>query len=161
MKSRQYPTEAEDVQDDTNGTKYSIKINHMPNTPTWSDNLSVGNYRIDEQHQRLIALCARAADCASATSPKALREFHNILNDLARLTDEHFKDEEVLLIKNGCPNVEAHIAEHNVYREMVVNLLVDGTAGLLDRAKLYEVASDYLIKHMFEMDLADKAYLKR
>jgi len=133
----------------------------MPNTPTWSDDLSVGNYIIDEQHKRLIALCARAADCASATTPEALREFHEILNDLARQTGEHFNDEEDLLIKNGCPNVTEQIAEHNEYREMVVNLLVDGTAGLLDRAKLYQVANDYLIKHMLEMDLADKAYLKR
>uniref|UniRef100_Q47FG4 Hemerythrin-like domain-containing protein n=1 Tax=Dechloromonas aromatica (strain RCB) TaxID=159087 RepID=Q47FG4_DECAR len=133
----------------------------MTHSPTWSDDLSVGNYLIDGQHKRLVSLCARAADCASATSPEALREFHNILNDLAKLTDEDFKDEEVLLIKNGCPNVEAHIAEHNVYREMVVNLLFDGTAGLLDRAKLYHVANDYLTKHIIEMDLADKAYLKK
>jgi len=133
----------------------------MPNTPTWSENLSVGNYLIDQQHKQLISLCARAADCASATSPEALREFHDILNDLASLTGNHFNDEENLLIKNGCPNYEAHKAEHIVYRELVVNLLVDGTAGLLDRAKLYQVANDYLIKHMLEMDLADKAYMKR
>lgn len=132
----------------------------MPNSPTWSDNLSVGKSLIDAQHKQLIILCARAAECASATSHEALKEFHDILNDLAVLTDKHFADEEDLLIKNGSPNLEAHRAEHNVYRELVVNLLVDGMAGLLDRAKLYEVANEYLIKHMLQMDLADKAYLK-
>ncbi len=132
----------------------------MPNSPTWSDNLSVGKSHIDAQHKQLIILCARAAECASATSHEALKEFHDILNDLAVLTDKHFADEEDLLIKNGSPNLEAHRAEHNVYRELVVNLLVDGMAGLLDRAKLYEVANEYLIKHMLQMDLADKAYLK-
>ena len=120
----------------------------MPNSPTWSDNLSVGKSHIDAQHKQLIILCARAAECASATSHEALKEFHDILNDLAVLTDKHFADEEDLLIKNGSPNLEAHRAEHNVYRELVVNLLVDGMAGLLDRAKLYEVANEYLIKHM-------------
>jgi len=132
----------------------------MPNSPTWSDNLSVGKSHIDAQHKQLIILCARAAECASATSHEALKEFHDILNDLAVLTDKHFADEEDLLIKNGSPNLEAHRAEHNVYRELAVNLLVDGMAGLLDRAKLYEVANEYLIKHMLQMDLADKAYLK-
>ena len=132
----------------------------MPNSPTWSDNLSVGKSHIDAQHKQLIILCARAAECASATSHEALKEFHDILNDLAVLTDKHFADEEDLLIKNGSPNLEAHRAEHNVYRELVVNLLVDGMAGLLDRAKLYEVANEYLIKHMPQMDLADKAYLR-
>lgn len=141
------------------GQYTQYKMNHMSNTHTWSDNLSVGNNRIDEQHKQLIALCARAADCASAFSLEALQEFHDILNHLAPLTDHHFNDEEDLLIKNGSPNLEVHIAEHNVYREMVVNLLVESTAGLLDRAKLYQVATDYLIKHMLEMDLADKAYL--
>lgn len=132
----------------------------MPSIPAWSDHLSVGNNHIDEQHKQLISLCARAADCVSAPTPEALQVFHDILNDLATLTSQHFYDEEDLLIKNGSPKLEAHIAEHNYYREMVVNLLVEGMSGLLDRAKLYQVANDYLIKHMLEMDLPDKAYLK-
>ena len=131
----------------------------MPNSPTWSDNLSVGNAHIDAQHKQLITLCARAAECASATSHDARKEFHAILNDLATLTDKHFANEEGLLLKNGSPNLEAHRAEHDVYREMVVNLLIDGMAGLPDRAKLYEVATEYLMQHMLQMDLADKAYL--
>lgn len=132
----------------------------MPNSPTWSASLSVGNFDIDDQHKKLISLCARAAECASATSHEALKEFHDILNDLAALTDKHFADEEDLLIRNGSPNLEPHRAEHNFYRELVVNLLVNGMAGLLDRAKLYEVANEYLIKHMLQMDLADRAYLR-
>ncbi len=132
----------------------------MPISPIWSDNLSVDNSHIDAQHKQLIILCARAADCASATSHEAVKEFHDILNDLAALTDKHFADEEDLLLKNGSPNLEAHRAEHNAYRELVVNLLVDGMAGRLDRAKLYDVANEYLIKHMLQVDLADKAYLR-
>ncbi len=132
----------------------------MSNSLIWSDNLSVVNFHIDAQHKQLITLCARAADCASATSHETVKEFHNILNDLAALADKHFADEEDLLLKNGSPNLDAHRAEHNVYRELLVNLLVDGMAGLLDRAKLYDVAHEYLIKHMLQVDLADKAYLR-
>jgi len=70
-----------------------------PTAPHGQDNLSVGKSHIDAQHKQLIILCARAAECASATSHEALKEFHDILNDLAVLTDKHFADEEDLLIK--------------------------------------------------------------
>ena len=132
----------------------------MHSSPTWSETLCVGNSEIDTQHKQLITICARAAECASSTSYEARKEFHDILNDLATLTDKHFADEENLLIKNGSPHLDAHKAEHDVYRGLVVNLLVDGMSGLLDRARLYEVANEYLIKHMQQMDLADKAYLR-
>ena len=131
----------------------------MSSTPAWSEDLSVGNLLIDKQHQRLIALCNRAADCAASCSLESQSEFHEILNELATQVAKHFDDEEALLKRNNSPSYAAHRAEHNTYREFVTNLLVEGAAGLLDRAKLYQVASDYLIQHMLKMDTAEKANL--
>ncbi len=66
----------------------------MSNTPAWSENLSVGNNHVDHQHQQLIDLCNRAADCAASTLPESRSQFHAILNELATLASKHFEDEE-------------------------------------------------------------------
>jgi hemerythrin-like metal-binding protein len=112
------------------------------------------------QHQRLIALCNRAADCAASCALESQSEFHEILNELATLVGEHFNVEETFLQRNNSPSLKVHIAAHDTYREFVTNLLVEGAAGLLDRAKLHQVANDYLIQHMLTMDAAEKAYLQ-
>jgi hemerythrin len=132
----------------------------MPNAPAWSENLSVGNRHVDHQHQELITLCNRAADCAASSLPESRSVFHAILNELATLVSKHFDDEETLLKRNNSPSLAVHVAEHTKYREVITNLLVEGSAGRLDRAKLHQVASDYLIQHMLTTDLADKAYLQ-
>jgi hemerythrin len=132
----------------------------MSTAPSWSESLSVGNRLIDSQHQELITLCNRAANCAASSLPESRSVFHAILNELATLASKHFDDEEQFLKRNNCPSLVEHAAEHTKYREIITNLLIEGSAGLLDRAKLHQVASDYLIKHMLTMDLADEAYLQ-
>jgi hemerythrin len=132
----------------------------MSNAPAWSENLSVSNCLIDLQHQELITLCNRAADCVASTLPESRGLFHAILNELATLASKHFDDEETFLKRNNSPSLDVHVAEHTRYREIITNLLVEGSAGRLDSAKLHQVASDYLIQHMLTMDLADKAYLQ-
>lgn len=131
----------------------------MSDTPVWSERLRIGNENIDSHHQKLIALCDEAAIAASTTTREGRAQFHMLLNDLACLIDAHFRHEESLLVKNQCPNVDSHKAAHISYQERLADLLCDGSRGRLDGEALHRVAKDYLIKHMFEMDLADSQYL--
>lgn len=131
----------------------------MPTTPAWSESLRVGNPTIDKQHRQLIALCNRAAACVSTNTAEGRSEFHLILNELSDLINSHFSHEEALLERNHSPNLAAHKAEHLRYQEKIADLLFEGAEGRLDKATLHSVAQDYLIKHMLEMDLADKPYL--
>lgn len=82
------------------------------------------------------------------------------MNELAILTAEHFEAEEKQLAKNNCPTLAEHIAAHNFYRERLVGVLLDGMAGLLDRKELLKITNDWFLKHMAEMDLASKDYMK-
>ena len=70
----------------------------MSNIPAWSESLSVGNVHVDQQHQQLISLCNRAADCAASPLPESRGLFHAILNELATLVSKHFDDEEILRV---------------------------------------------------------------
>lgn len=127
--------------------------------PVWSERLRVGNEQIDTHHQKLIALCNEAAVAASTETREGRDQFHTLLNELATLVTVHFQHEEVLLEKNGSPNLVTHKAAHLSYQERLTDLLYEGAKGLLDGAALHHVAKDYLIKHMLEMDLADSQYL--
>jgi hemerythrin len=91
--------------------------------------------------------------------PESRGLFHAILTELATSASKHFDEEETFLKRNNSPSLDVHVAEHTKYREIITNLLVEGSTGRLDRAKLHQVANDYLIKHMLTMDLADKSYL--
>lgn len=131
----------------------------MYKTPGWSDSLRVGNTPLDDKHRQVIALCNRAVQCASTVTREGQSEFHLILNDLAALLEQHFVLEESVLEKNRCPNLMAHKLAHVSYLEKMADLLCDAAIGELNNAGLQTFSQDYLTEHLFEMDVADKAYL--
>ncbi|MBS1131528.1 MAG: Hemerythrin [Proteobacteria bacterium] len=127
----------------------------------WSGALSVCNRWIDEQHRQLIDLCNKAEVCAALSSHEAHREFHHLLNDLATLVGNHFRDEETLLAIHESPNLDAHKAAHVSFLERLTQLLYDGARGLIDSRTLHRLIADYLIEHMLEMDMQEKHYLQK
>lgn len=131
----------------------------MYRTLGWSESLRVGNGQLDDRHQHVVALCDRAARCASTVTREGRSEFHLILNDLAAFLERHFALEESMLEKNRCPNLMAHKLAHVSYMERMANLLCGAATGELNCTALQTFSRDYLTKHLFEMDVADKAYL--
>lgn len=127
----------------------------------WSSALSVCNRWIDEQHRQLIELCNKAEACAARSSHEAHAEFHHLLNDLATLVSNHFRDEERLLEQHNSPNLEAHKAAHESFLERLALLLYDGARGMIDSRTLHRLIADYLIQHMLEMDMQEKRYLQK
>jgi hemerythrin-like metal-binding protein len=132
----------------------------MSTLPAWTNSLSVGNLAIDEQHRQLIAFCNRMADFSAAKSPSAVSNFHGLLSDGVRLLDEHFREEEKILLINQCPSFEIHRAEHNQFREIMADMLKDGVAGELHTKDIYEFAKEKLIAHMLGRDLLDKDFMR-
>jgi hemerythrin len=72
----------------------------------------------------------------------------------------NFVAEELLMAEANCPMLEQHLAEHNVLRNKFAHLVAAGNAGELHPADLYQFANEYLLKHMLEMDVACRDYLK-
>lgn len=131
----------------------------MSNPYEWSETRRFGNAQLDNKHQQLIAICNRAAQCASIVTREGRSEFHLILNDLAALLDQHFALEESMLEKNRCPNLTVHKLAHISYLEKMADLLYAAAAGELNSTALQTFSQAYLTEHLFKMDVADKAYL--
>lgn len=77
----------------------------MPELLAWSDSMSLGHPRLDDEHQRLAALIAQLQ--------KALDDdLHAALKAVLEEAAAHFAVENDLMTATGFPPRECHIKEH-------------------------------------------------
>ncbi len=77
---------------------------------TWLDSYSVGNERLDGQHQRLLSIINSLGEAMLAgTEHTALMK---ILSDLAGYAKTHFRDEERMLTELNYPDLAKHQERH-------------------------------------------------
>lgn len=79
----------------------------------WNDSFSLGIDKIDEQHQRLIALLNKLHDAMKTGQGKEV--LTDILNGLIEYTAYHFKTEEDLFQKFSFEGKDGHVAEHKAF----------------------------------------------
>jgi hemerythrin len=126
----------------------------------WSPSESVGNTLIDQQHQRLIALCGQAADLHGLGDRDSLEQFHAILNDVFDAASEHFKLEESLLEKTAYPQLAEHQAEHAKYLEKLTNALIDASKGRGGPTLICDILSEWWLAHELVSDLEARHYFQ-
>ena len=125
----------------------------------WQPGYSVGNRTLDQQHQRLLALCQRAAICMTEDSQPGVEQFHAILNDLADYAKYHFRTEEALLRRCGYPRLEAHLQEHAAYEQSLTDFLVSAAVGKVAKDALSDYLMSWWINHILDADLQYRGYL--
>lgn len=86
-------------------------------TVLWTDDLSVGDQCIDDDH---IGLFKLINDLSNASMTHGY--INNILHQLARYTEEHFSKEEEHMRKFDFPGVEAHLAQHEEFVEWLTTI---------------------------------------
>lgn len=126
----------------------------------WSDSLSVGVPRMDDQHRVLLRLINRVADLgASGASGSAIR---TILGQLVEYTRFHFADEEKLMETHGFPGLAGH---HEIHERFVaeavemVRRLGDGES--FDAGELLRVLRDWLVRHIQGTDKVYGEHVRR
>jgi len=76
----------------------------------WQDCYSVGNERIDQQHQRIVGMINQLGDAMDTGAER--QALMKILADLAGYTKTHFGEEERLLDGCGYPELKEHREQH-------------------------------------------------
>ena len=127
----------------------------------WSERYSVGVDVLDEQHRRLLGLCADAAHCLSQDKASAAASMHHILDRMHRYGAEHFATEEALLRRHGYPGMAAHEEEHETFLAMLADFLVEASAGRLDKVAMHRFLLQWWFKHILESDMAYKPFLQQ
>lgn len=118
----------------------------------WQPSYSVGHPMLDEQHKKLLSLCAQALSCISDESRTGVAEFHTILNTLVDYIEVHFKTEEALLAACGYQFLDQHREEHLEYRVKLTDFLFAATLGEINRPALYQYLSQWWSEHILGSD---------
>jgi len=125
---------------------------------TWTSNMSVGNDRIDREHQELIAIINRLADAMQQGSANQI--VGGIINELVMYTIRHFSDEERLFSATAYPAVDAHKEKHKFLIDKVQQLKADYAAGKVAiGVPLLQFLKDWLMEHIMKTDKTYMPYL--
>lgn len=126
----------------------------------WDSSYSVGDSTLDGHHKKLLALTNALADCAGESSPQADSQFHEILNELAVYTREHFAAEEKVLTRCNYPLLTMHKGEHAKFVQWLAEKLVLAADGVLDKVGVQLFVSDWWREHILVRDMHYHDYIR-
>lgn len=125
---------------------------------TWTNDMSVGNAKIDAQHKELISIINKLADAMQkGTASNVLGE---IVNELVRYTSVHFSDEERIFSKTAYPDTEAHKAKHKFLMVKVESIKSDYAAGKMALSiPVLDFLKKWLMEHIMKSDKTYSPYI--
>lgn len=125
----------------------------------WSDKLSVGVERIDNEHKRLVTLLNELHRALQAgTGQGALG---GVLDGLYQYTCYHFAHEEEMFLSSGYPGYEKHRLQHRGLTTKVLEIYEDFQKGTSEGLpeQVIEFLKNWLSKHIMGADREFGAYL--
>ena len=129
-------------------------------TVIWSEKFSVGVRELDQQHQQLLQLLNRLISTQGTISvhPEMISE---VLMEMTRYAQMHFKTEEKLMEIYGYPGLKKQKVQHRNFRKKTVEF---STATNLGIDQIPDALLAYLTKwlthHILEDDMAYRSFFK-
>ena len=125
----------------------------MPINAGWKPEFSVGIEAIDRQHQIILGLCDALAESVKTTGSVSDSAFHEILNQMAEYTREHFADEERWLKLVGYKDIDTHIDEHHSFNDEVAEIALESSMGSNEKIRLQRFITQWWIDHILKEDM--------
>ena len=120
----------------------------------WTDEYTVDNGPIDEQHQHLVEIVNKFEEAHQRG--KGSRIMAEILNDLMGYTQEHFIFEEKMMAEMNYPGLKQHQSQHRQLIQKLERLQFDFTSqGRRITTEMKEFLKYWLTSHILK---DDKAY---
>lgn len=129
----------------------------MPNI-AWSDQLYIGNPKIDDEHKQLIRIANSLLRAMKEGRSK--NDFAKILHDLREYTVFHFTNEEEFMRSVGYPDLNRHVDQHNQLKKKVKDFqyaIFHGEEVVHEQVR--DLLKEWLVGHILECDLKIKAYV--
>jgi hemerythrin-like metal-binding protein len=132
----------------------------MPIVTIWDKSFSVGSQLLDRQHQKIIHLSNLLADSLSNLELEDKADFHQVLNELAEYSRDHFVTEEALLLRYEYPDLEVQQSDHMEYCRVVAELsFAAATVGVTDKIILQQFISKWWTAHILGSDMEFRDFL--
>ena len=118
---------------------------------TWSDEYSVKNAEIDNQHKKQFDILNRLFDIC--VGKNEVDTVDTLMQDLESYADYHFKFEEQHMRDVGYKDLDKHMVEHKFFTKeiMFAKRRQVHNKSICDN-KLIEFLSNWLIQHVTEED---------
>lgn len=124
----------------------------------WNDGYSVKVGAMDAQHKRLFEIIHELYTAMRAGHGKDVAG--EVLNRLMNYTVEHFTAEEIMMEKNGYPQLVAHRAEHKALTDKVKAFKKDFDSGAgVITLELMTFLQNWLTNHIQSVDQKYGAFM--
>ena len=125
----------------------------------WSDRLETGISKVDQQHQKLVAMVNALYDAMKDGSGQEV--LGKVLTGLVDYTRTHFAAEEALMSQFGYPGLAAHKVEHDKLTGQVAELQAQFQSGKAALTlKVANFLKDWLSGHILGVDQQYAPFLK-
>jgi hemerythrin len=126
----------------------------------WDPSLSVGDAKLDGQHQELVNILNKLFDAMKEGHGREVQQ--DVLNSLVSYTQKHFQDEERAMQRAGFPELEAHKREHAQLIEEVGGFLKAFNSGKnFQHIQMMTFLKSWLLDHIKGSDKAYAPYLSK
>jgi hemerythrin len=122
--------------------------NHMPFTIAWSNDYSVGDPRIDTEHQELI----NVANLVLGLTAMDKDTLATLFRGLTKYCRHHFSNEEQLMALIGYPLLTEHRLRHRAIVQQMEKVLRDSTSIADLQDSLRRLMYTWLVHHIDEND---------
>ncbi len=118
---------------------------------TWSENLSVENIQMDNQHKKLVEIINSLYEAMA--SGKGKEVVGSIINDLTNYTVIHFQNEERMMTSINFPKIDEHIKCHEEFVNKVSRFKKDYNTGkAVMSMHMMSFLKDWLVGHIQKID---------
>ncbi|MBN2805794.1 MAG: hemerythrin family protein [Prolixibacteraceae bacterium] len=117
----------------------------------WKDDYSVDIATIDDQHKELFRLInAFYSNIMNKSNKEAMWK---VIEELETYVYSHFATEEALMLKANYPNYNSHKAEHESFKEKVIDFKKRYNEGrLLLSIEVTRFIKDWITVHIMQTD---------
>jgi len=128
--------------------------------PKWSQTISVGDPRLDREHQTLFELIGEVAAQIGTAPSLGLTE---ALDRLVATLDHHCQGEERFFSTTLYPHIAAHRIEHRVLRHLARHIRL--SSDLAPEPEVFRLSLRHflqaMLEHIIEIDQGYRPYLER
>ncbi|PLX70165.1 MAG: hypothetical protein C0602_06700 [Denitrovibrio sp.] len=123
--------------------------------------LVTGNDEIDDQHQKLLETVESIL--SELDTGENYEEVKRLLDFLVAYIDEHFEEEESVMLKNRYPEFAQHKSEHDLFKMRIRTLHMSRQVTNHNHDILVltvKEAKRWIIQHVMKSDIKLARYLK-
>lgn len=125
----------------------------------WKKSYELKIPEIDMQHRRLVGMINELSD--AMLEKRGYRTVPHILEELSEYVQQHFADEEKIMMECNYPEMDQHVREHREFAKKVIGFKeMYAQEHQLDTRELLDFLCDWLKNHITVDDKAIAEHLR-